>query len=83
MKFRKPIGVHMLPREVADFMRSLPDEFEIVPEGHVCVKWPSEAHKESLNYAARDLSYNASESEARAKHYLFILAVIDAARSKP
>lgn len=52
MKFVKPkweeTVLPIVPNEVIKLYNQLPDEFEIVPEGHVCVKWPKEVTKEWL-----------------------------------
>ena len=65
MKYRKPEFFCMLPHEFADFLDSLPPEFEIVPEGHVCVKWPEGLTRERLEFLADKIkaeSVNAWES---------------------
>ena len=64
MKYRKPqyaftscinrdsIDIVTGAKQLVDFLRSLPDEFEIVPEGHVCVKWPDKLSAQALRRLA-------------------------------
>ena len=85
MKYRKPEFFCMLPHEFADFLDSLPPEFEIVPEGHVCVKWPDGLTRDRLEFLADKIkaeNVNAWESWPAQESALRALAAIAPERKK-
>lgn len=65
MKFRKPLVNPPSRGELLDFYNSLPDEFEIVPNGHVCVKWPEGVTKDGLREVAEVLARDGYPNTSR------------------
>ena len=84
MKYRKP-NKECYYNEARDFLDSLPDEFEIVPEGYVCVKWPDGLTRDRLEFLADKIkaeNVNAWESWPAQESALRALAAIAPERKK-
>ena len=63
MKYRVPDRLSYVATE--KFLDSLPAEFEIVPEGHVCVKWPKEYTRERMIQEADFAERTSASNEYR------------------
>ena len=80
MKFRVPNRLSYVATE--KFLDSLPAEFEIVPEGHVCVKWPEGVTKDSLTIAAQAVMYQDKHPQHELSGMLCRLAAIAPEKKK-
>ena len=66
---------------ILDYLDSLPDSFEIVPEGHVCVKWPEGLTRERMRGLADCIS-GVTNNDGWASDALRALAAIAPQRKK-